>query len=199
MNPSLRNTLLDLLHRDQAKRQELVERDELYLGYHPEMQAIHDANAEALGKILDAHGWPTVEQAGEDGAEAAWIVASHAIAQPAFQRRCRALLAAAAEAGDVPARHHATLVDRIRFNERRPQVYGTLLDWDEEGRMSPWPIEDPEGVEERRREVGLAPLTEKVRQVRAQTERERGRAPKAYAERQAEIDAWARRVGWVKG
>jgi hypothetical protein len=198
MDPSLRNTLLDLLRRDQKKRQELVDREELYLGYHPEMQAVHDANAETLGKILDRQGWPTVRRAGEDGAEAAWILATHAIAQPAFQRRCLDLLAVAAEAGEVPAVHYATLVDRIRCSERRPQIYGTQLDWDEEGRLSPWPIEDPEGVEERRRKVGLPPLDEKVRQARAHALEEKGRAPRPYAERQAEINAWARRVGWLE-
>src|SRR2546430_12422286 len=38
---------------------------------------------------------------------------------------------------------------------RSPQVYGTQYDWDEKGELNPHPVEDPEGVDELRRSVGL--------------------------------------------
>jgi hypothetical protein len=77
-------------------------------------------------------------------------------------------------------------------------VYGTIFDWDEAGRMSPWPIEEPEEVEARRRTVGLPPLEQVQRLIREQSQREGETPPKKpYAERQAEIRAWAQRVGWI--
>ncbi len=198
-DPSLRARLLELQRRDDAKRQELVERGELFEGYHPEMEAVHAANARALERELDAHGWPDPRRTGEDGARAACRVAIHAIGEPAFQRRCLALLEAAVADGRAAPAHLATLTDRVRFNERRPQRYGTLLDWDAEGRLSPWPIEDPGEVAGRRRAVGLPPLAQSVREARERAEREGARPPRPFAERQAEIDAWARRTGWLDG
>jgi len=197
MNRQLRRELLRLRERDRAKRQELVERGELFTGYHREMETLHASNARALERILDRRGWPPVSEVGEEGAEAAWLVASHAIGEPAFQRRCLALLERAVADGEAPAAQRAMLIDRIRFHERKPQVYGTQFDWDERGQLSPWPIEDPGGISERRRAVGLPPLEENVRQVRERAEREGARPPESYAQRQAEIEAWAKRVGWL--
>ena len=196
MNQELRRELLELRDRDQTKRQDLVERGELFTGYHPEMEQVHEDNTRALERILDRQGWPNVSEVGEDGAEAAWMVAAHAIGKPAFQRRSLELLQLAADAGEARPALGAALTDRIRVNERKPQVYGTLLDWDECGRMSPWPIEEPENVAERKRAVVLPPLEESVREARERAEREGARAPKSYDERQAQIAAWAKRVGW---
>jgi hypothetical protein len=199
VDEALRARLLELRDRDQRKRRELIERDELWTGYHAEMEAVHRENARVLDRVLSERGWPSVGDVGEEGSEAAWTVAIHAIGEPAFQRRCLRLLERALREGGARPALWASLLDRIRFNERRPQVYGTIFDWDEAGQMSPWPIEDAEGVEARRRGVGLPPLAENVREVRERSEREGARAPKPFDERQAEIRAWAGRVGWLDG
>jgi hypothetical protein len=197
MDDDLRTKLLELRERDCAKRQELIERRELFTGYHAEMERVHRSNARALEEILEFGGWPKLSHVGEDGAEAAWLVVTHAIAEPAFQRRCVDLLGRGVKEGEANPALWAALVDRIRFNERKPQVYGTIFDWDQDERLSPWLIEEPECVEERRRELGLPPLEESIRETRERAAREGARAPKAFAERQAEIIAWARRVGWI--
>ncbi len=198
MDSDIASQLLALRDRDLEKHGELIERGEFHEGYHPEMTQVHVENACAFESMLDADGWPGVSTVGMEAATAAWMLATHAIDQPDFQRRCLAALEEAVEEDEAPAAHAAMLLDRIRFNERRPQLYGTLLDWDENDQLSPWPIEDPEGVEERRREIGLPPLDEAIARSRAQAELEGGCAPKPHAERQAEIDAWARHVGWLE-
>jgi len=71
-------------------------------------------------------------------------------------------------AEDAPAIHAAFLTDRIRFNERKLQVYGTVCDWDEYGQLSPWAIEDRAGVDQRRATVRLPPLADVVADARAQ-------------------------------
>jgi hypothetical protein len=186
-----------MLERDRATRARLIASGTLFDGYAPEMEAVHAENARALESILDAHGWPGMSLAGRDGSIAAWTVALHAIGMPAFQRRCLALLARAAEEGEVPPAFVAMMEDRIRFNERRPQRYGTIFDWDEHGRMAPWTIEDPAGVDARRVAVGLRPMEDEIRKVR-RAPREKGDAPpKDPAARQRAIDAWARRTGWI--
>ena len=42
------------------------------------------------------------------------------------------------------------LEDRIRFFEGRRQRYGTQLDWDADGSLSPGEVEDPHQLAERR-------------------------------------------------
>ena len=91
-----------------------------------------------------------------------------------------------------PPWHAATLEDGIRFYEGRPQLYGTMWDWDAEGRLRPWTIQDPDGVDERRAAVGLPSLEEQAREVSAADE-----FPPADPEaRLREAADWARSVGW---
>jgi hypothetical protein len=89
------------------------------------------------------------------------------------------------------------LTDRIRFNERKPQVFGTVFDWDDNGEMSPWEIEDADHVKERRAAVGLPPLDETIRRMRVQAASEGNRHPSDFVARQREIHKWARKVGWL--
>ncbi len=100
------------------------------------------------------------------------------------------VLAWAAAQGRVPAWQPAMLEDRVRRFEGRPQRYGSALEPDEEGCVRPWVIEDPDGVEARRRAVGLPPLAERL------AGRERIVAPEALAAWRRGYEAWLRRVGW---
>lgn len=197
MDEDLRRKLLELRRRDEEARTRLAEDGSLFEGYAPPMERVHRENGERLEAIMDRHGWPGLSLVGEDGAEVAWLVAQHAISLPAFQRRCLESLRGAVQAGEAPLRHEAYLTDRIRFNERRPQVYGTIFDWDADGQMSPWEIERPEGVEERRAAVGLPPLAEHVPRMRAQAGAEGASPPADFGVRQRKIEEWARKVGWL--
>jgi hypothetical protein len=49
-------------------------------------------------------------------------------------------------------------------NEGRLQRYGTQVTADAEGRPVPWPIDDPEHVDERRRAAGMPDLAEHLSQ-----------------------------------
>jgi len=193
---ALRGVLLAMAAEDEAVRAELAADGSLFDGYHPRMRAVHDRNAARLGTILDERGWPGRSLVGEDGAEAAWRAAQHAIAQPALMRRALALLWDAVARDEAPARQAAMMEDRVRTFEGRPQRYGTQFDWDEGGQMSPLPIEDEAGVEERRRAVGLEPLAGLVPRVRADVAASPEHRPGDPAARRAETEAWARSVGW---
>ena len=193
---ALRLELLALAADDQRVRALLQKEGLLFQGYAPEMEAIHRRNAARLLSLVDAHGWPGRSLAGEDGAEAAFLIAQHAIGEPNLQRRFLALLAKAAALGEVPPLQPAMLLDRVRFFEGKPQLYGTTLDWDGEGQLTPGLLEAPEQVDARRAGLGLPPLAVYLE------ERRRGGAatdelpPSDPARRQADFEAWARRVGW---
>lgn len=194
MQEPLRRQFIAMAERDLTVRERLARNGSLFDGYHPQMQAVHEENAVALGVLIDRHGWPTVDLVGEDGADAAWLIAQHAISLPDFCRHALVELTRAAEAGGIPSWQPAYLEDRIRSLEGRPQLYGTSFDWDDQGLMSPTPIEDPERVDERRTAVGLGPLAEAIARHRAESADER--KPANLADRKGEMDVWARKTGW---
>ena len=187
---ALRRELLALAAEDQRVRAELDAEGTLHDGYHPRMEAVHRRNAAVLRAVLDAHGWPGRTMVGDDGAEAAWLIVQHAIGEPELQRRCVALLRAAAERGDAPAWQPAYLEDRVRRFEGRPQRWGTQIETDDEGRPVMPALEEPETVDARRAAVGLEPLAERLASVGTlPVPRDRERFAHEYAE-------WLRRVGW---
>jgi hypothetical protein len=193
---ALRQELLDMAEEDLRVRADLAADGSLYRGYDARMRAVHDRHANRLARILSERGWPGEARVGPDGAQAAWLVAQHAIAQPAFQRQALSALSAAARRGEVPAWQMASLEDRIRTFEGRPQRYGTQFDWDASGQLNPLPIEDPLGVDERRQAVGLRPLEEEIQVQRAAVAQSTERPPADWRARQREMDAWLREVGW---
>ena len=181
---------------DLRVRAELAADGSLFQGYHPRMRAVHDHQAARLAEILAEHGWPTERQAGVDGVQAAWLIVQHAIAQPGFQRQALGILSAAAGRDEVPAWQAAMLEDRIRTFEGRPQRYGTQFDWDSAGQLSPLPIEDPAGLDERRKLLGLRPLEEEIQRQRHAAAQEGERPPADWDARQHEKETWLRQVGW---
>jgi hypothetical protein len=155
----LRSELLAMRAEDMNVRDELVAANELGGPYVPRMEAVHGRNAGRLRDLIDQHGWPAADVAGEDGAEAAWLITQHAIGEPEFQRRALELLNACVAQGRIPAWHAAYLEDRIAMHEGRPQRYGTQwIDDPRDGRTRPWKLAHPERIDELRAAVGLREL-----------------------------------------
>ncbi|MEK7216470.1 MAG: DUF6624 domain-containing protein, partial [Chloroflexota bacterium] len=145
---------------------------------------------------FDEFGWPGPELVGPAGADAAWLVAQHAVLDPPLQRRCLTLLEAAVRVGEGSVTQFAYLTDRIRVLAGRPQWYGTQHDWDESGSMSPLPIQDAGRVDERRASAGLPTLAQVTAQLRKRVSDEGGHPPddlKGYRDAQTE---WAKTLGW---
>ena len=194
MNRTFADRLIALAAHDLETRERLAKDGSLFDGYHPEMQAVHEANAVELERIIAAIGWPTSKLVGIDGEEAAWLIAQHAIGLPPLQRKCLELLKAAVAVGGAPAWQMAMMLDRVRTYEGLPQVYGTQFDWDDDGALSPRRIEDPEAVDQRRKEVGLEPLEAAVAKLRARDAVQS--RPVGLTEHRVRMDQWARQVGW---
>ena len=192
MDEVLAKRLIELDDFDQQVRAELAAEGSLSRGYHPRIMAVHRYNAARLRQIIATQGWPGLSLVGERGAHAAWRIAQHSIGEPAFMRQCRDLLRQASASGEAPAWQYAYIDDRIRLFEGRGQRYGTQLRDGEDG-LGPAPLDDPQNVEARRREVGLPPLSDIVARARA--------CPTpAWADRaarEAEERAWCKRVGWL--
>jgi uncharacterized protein DUF6624 len=194
LDQALCDDLLAMAAEDEATRARLVSEDASFEGYHPELQRVHRRNAAELMAIVDAHGWPGRALVGDAGADAAWRIAQNSIGEPHVMRRAVALVREALNTGDVPGWHGAFLIDRICVFEGRPQVYGTQLDWDDQGAFGVVELDDPAGVDARRAALGLPPLAEQVARAREKESGYPGRDA-VEAERR-ELAEWAKRTGW---
>lgn len=196
MNEDLAARLIAAARSDFETRARLAASGELFNGYHPEMEAVHDENAALLADVFESIGWPGRHVLSEDGARAAFVILQHAIGHPTLQRRGLELMLDAIPAGQANALDAAYLSDRIAIFEGREQTFGTQFDWDANGLMSPAPMRDPETLDERRASVGLPPIADSIAEMRASAAAEGQHAPTDLAQRRAEYETWARKAGW---
>ncbi len=189
--------IISLKNADLELRDQLIRSGELGNGYHEEMQALHNKNAEILEEIIDHIGYPTTEKVGIEASEAAWLVIQHAIGSPDFMRKCLKLLENSVSKTKVETINMAYLSDRIAVFEGRPQLYGTQFDWDENGQLSPNIYDDLNKVNERRKSLGLNSLEEQTASIRNRTQKENQQPPADLKQRNEEMEAWKKSVGWI--
>ena len=178
MDEQLRAELLEMEQRDRALRAELVARGELHTPvprYHPEMEAVHRRHNTRMRAIIERHGWPGQSLVGKDGSQAAGFLVQHAILDLKLQRHALELLTDAVAQGEAEGFMLALLTDRVLMQEGKPQLYGTQYVGAQGGGVEPWPIQDAETVDERRRTVGLMPLAENTTSLNVQQHQEKSR------------------------
>ncbi|HUO87083.1 MAG TPA: DUF6624 domain-containing protein [Thermoanaerobaculia bacterium] len=161
--PALCAELLVLRDRDQLVRHRQIEagKDE---ALSRQMEELDAANLARVVELLEERGWPGRSQVGERASAAAWVVIQHADLE--VQERFLGLMESAAEEGELDAGLVALTVDRVRVRRGEPQLYGSQFR-EVDGEMVPYPIVEPERVDERRATVGLPPLAEYAEALRA--------------------------------
>ena len=122
-----------------------------------EWRRVDTSNTRWLADILATRGWPGRTMVGEDGAQAAWLLAQHADRDLDLQRTFLEALRGAVAEGEASPANLAYLEDRVRVADGRPQLYGTQFDVTD-GEFGPCPIEDPARLDERRAAAGLDPF-----------------------------------------
>ena len=147
--PAVVSELQSMLQRDQQDRASLV----------PPNSHVGPADATRLADIVDACGWPGVSDFGERAALGAFLVLQHA--DLPLQLQLVPLLRSAATKGQLVPGTLPLLEDRIRVRQGLPQLYGSQF----RGAGQPYPIEDPDNLDARRKAVGLAPYSEYMKQI----------------------------------
>lgn len=129
-------------------------------------------NADRMRWIVDEIGWPGASLVGEQAAHCAWLLVQHAGHDLVFMERCLALMKAM-PSGEVRSSDIAYLEDRVAMFNGHPQRYGTQFRKRPDGGLEPYPIEDPDRLDERRAQVGLQPFGE-YRELVERTQGSRG-------------------------
>jgi len=189
--------IIRLKEEDSKYRDELIKKGTLSNGYNKEMEVLHNKNTKELNRIIDTIGYPTPCKVGEEASEAAWLIIQHSINRPGFMRKCAALLAEAVEENMAEPKKLAYLADRIAVFEGKKQQYGTQFDWDDNGEMSPKPIDDSAKVNQKRKSIGLNTLEEQTKIMRERVKRENQQPPEDLQERKRKYDEWRKSVGWI--
>ncbi len=160
--PALREELLSRVKTDQEARMKLIN-----AGNPPPkeileaLKKVDDTNRAWLKGVVEKHGWPGKTLVGVDGAHAAWLLVQHSDADLPFQKKCLELLGTAVKADEATGTDLAYLTDRVLSAEGKKQRYGTQLE-QKNGKLVPRPVEDPDTLDARRKELGLMSMADYV-------------------------------------
>ncbi len=158
-------TILDSIYReDQLLRLQLNEIIEKHGSGSDEVRAqwdrIHEKDAINLSKvkkILDTRGWLGENTIGQNGNLTLFLVIQHAPLKA--QEKYLPMLREAVKNKNAQASQLALLEDRVAMRNGKKQIYGSQTKIDPKtGKNYFTPIEDPENVDKRRADVGLAPM-----------------------------------------
>lgn len=106
-----------------------------------------------LKEILKKYSWQQLNEIDRGVAGNAWTIVQHS-GDIKFQIETLEEIKSLVFAKKMTGSKYALLLDRIAKNQGRKQTYGTQSAC-ENGQMVPYSIADPEGVDERRKEIGL--------------------------------------------
>jgi hypothetical protein len=154
-NQALRAELVTMRDADQEIRRKAL-KDPKNEQVKKEVAAVDMKNVGRLREILASYGWPTKSMVGTDGAGAAWTIAQHG--GQLFLEQTVPLMKAAAQHGELDWSLVATSIDRMLLGQGKKQIYGTQFDT--AGKCEPKNVDDPAHLDDRRKVVGLGPISE---------------------------------------
>ncbi len=120
-----------------------------------QMSLVDSLNTFKLKNILDNYGWLGISKVGEDAVIGEFIVLHHS-EDSTLQEKYLPILWLESEKDEIDKSFVALLEDRVRLRRGDKQSYGTQRIWnDETKRFELAPTENIEGLNERRKSVGL--------------------------------------------
>ncbi len=129
-----------------------------------EIRAYENEFTQYLKKVVDKYGWLTISKFGKDVSYQVGILVTHT-QDKKFAQKCLRLMEENID--DIDKTNFAIVYDKVMISAGKLQKYGTKLKsyFKDNGEVvtEVMPLENPEKVEEFRRQVGLPPLEEYIR------------------------------------
>ena len=127
-------------------------------------------STEAMREILAQYDWVDQERFGRRTATQAWLLVQHSDHDPEFQALALERMQPYLESGGVRSQDYAYLWDRVAVNTGQLQRYGTqpMGECNDGGTLDLQPVEDPDNLDARRREMRLGPAQTDLDQMAAQ-------------------------------
>lgn len=148
MDHQSKSELLSRVNHDQSMRRGELEWDD----------SVDIENSQYVSRLINDFGWPSLLENDDEVVQAAWLLVQHADHDPILQTHCLELMKGMPEAEVNPA-HIAFLEDRLRVNNKQPQLYGTQF-YKDGDYFGPHPIEDIAKLDERRLSMGMEAFAE---------------------------------------
>lgn len=121
---------------------------------------VDEKNRNRLKEIFKETGFPTRELIGQDAMNGVFFMIQHADGDKEWQKSQLSNIESAIKRGDLESVDYAYLYDRIKVNNGEKQRYGTQIanvNYKEKS-LELRELEEPEKLDEIRREIGLMPI-----------------------------------------
>ena len=145
---------------DQAKK-EFMKKGQAPHWYYPlrsMKQQLASSNFKELEDLLLENGWPKYSKVGKLAADAPLLVINHH-ENDLVRKQYIEQIKEACLSGEGSCMEYAKIQDRILVNDNLPQLYGMQFRYNKKRKLEPFPVQDPEFVDQRRAEIGLEPLS----------------------------------------
>ncbi|MDW8850831.1 DUF6624 domain-containing protein [Flavobacterium sp. MMLR14_040] len=125
-------------------------------------QQINDSDFKNLNEakeIIEKYGWPKITEIGKDGQNNFWLIVQHADQDILFQKLTLSKMEKLMETKEIDLENYAFLYDRVQCNLNYKQLYGTQVNWTQNGNASGFrPIIKEDLADKRRADFKLLPL-----------------------------------------
>lgn len=118
---------------------------------------LNEENFREMNQLLQEYGWPKYSDVDDLAADAPLLIINHHESEE-IRMKYLDQIKEACLANEGSCMEYAKIHDRILVNTNRPQTYGMQFKFNSAGTLEPFPIENPETVDRRRKIIGLEPL-----------------------------------------
>ncbi|WP_461787759.1 DUF6624 domain-containing protein [Pedobacter sp.] len=117
------------------------------------------SNMNRAKEIIKQYGWLKISQIGKDGQNNLWLIVQHADQDVLFQQTALKAMQKLQGTNEISMENFAFLYDRVQCNLNYKQLYGTQVEWTNNGKASGFrPIVKEYLTDELRQKIGLQPL-----------------------------------------
>jgi len=165
--PEYAKKLLHLILKDQAldyyidqAKAYFMKQGDIPQWYYPLgafKQKIGQENYSEMHQLIEQYGWPKYATVGKLAADAPLLIINHH-ENDLIRKKYLSQIKKACLDKEGSCMEFAKIQDRILVNDNKLQIYGMQFRYGIEGNMEPFPVKDPEYVDQRRKKIGLEPL-----------------------------------------